>query len=89
MRLQAPPESSACWRSIIERQRNVFRRAGIGDVTGNEMLETKSRIVEAIAPAATGVLLDHAAARTSLPGGLELAAQRRSEPDQVSVGIAV
>ena len=37
--------------------RNVFGRAGIEDVTENELLETKSRIVGAVASAATGVLV--------------------------------
>src|ERR1700704_5373643 len=55
-----------------DAMRNVFRRAGIENVTAKEMLETKLRIVEAVAPVATGVLLDHAAARASRPEGVGL-----------------
>jgi tagatose 1,6-diphosphate aldolase len=55
-----------------DAMRNVFHRAGIENVTAKEMLETKLRIVEAVAPAATGVLLDHAAARAARPEGVGL-----------------
>ncbi|MCP9485054.1 MAG: hypothetical protein MSC30_04290 [Gaiellaceae bacterium MAG52_C11] len=41
--------------------RNAFRRAGVPDVSDEQMLEAKVRIVRALAPLATAVLLDPAA----------------------------
>jgi tagatose-1,6-bisphosphate aldolase len=56
-----------------EALRNVFRRAGIENVTPEEMLAAKARIVEAVAAGgATGVLLDHEAARVCGRDGLGL-----------------
>jgi tagatose-1,6-bisphosphate aldolase len=70
----AGPAGVICLLALDHREamRNVFRRAGIENVTAEEMLETKLRIVEAVAPAATGVLLDHAAARAARPEGIGL-----------------
>ena len=56
-----------------DAMRNTFRRAGVENVTADEMLETKARIVEAVADnGATGVLLDHAAAHACRPDGIGL-----------------
>lgn len=70
----ASPGGVICLQALDHREamRNAFRRAGVEDVNANEMLETKSRIVEAVGSAATGVLLDHAAARVSRPDGIGL-----------------
>jgi len=70
----ASPGGVICLLALDHREamRNAFRRAGVEDVNANEMLETKSRIVEAVGSRATGVLLDHAAARVSRPDGIGL-----------------
>jgi sulfofructosephosphate aldolase len=65
----ASPGGVICLLALDHREamRSAFRRAGVEEVNANAMLETKSRIVEAVGSAATGVLLDHAAARVSRP----------------------
>jgi sulfofructosephosphate aldolase len=70
----AGPTGVICLLALDHREamRNAFRRAGIENVAAEEMLETKHRIIEAVAPAATGVLLDHAAARVTRPQGIGL-----------------
>jgi tagatose 1,6-diphosphate aldolase len=70
----ASPGGVICLLALDHREamRNAFRRVGVEDVNANEMLETKSRIVEAVGPSATGVLLDHAAAHVSRPDGIGL-----------------
>jgi len=70
----ASPGGVICLPALDHREamRNAFRRAGVEDVNANAMLETKSRIVEAVGSAATGVLLDFVAARVSRPDGIGL-----------------
>jgi tagatose-1,6-bisphosphate aldolase len=55
-----------------DAMRNAFRRAGVEDVGADEILDTKRRIVAALAPLATAVLLDAETARRCRPAGLDL-----------------
>lgn len=41
-----------------DAMRNAFRRAGVPDVSDEQILETKVRVLEALAPVCTGVLVD-------------------------------
>jgi sulfofructosephosphate aldolase len=51
--------------------RNAFRRAGVEDVSAEQMLDTKRRIATVLGERASGILLDHAAVECrSAWGGL-------------------
>src|SRR5262249_39482307 len=71
LRRIASPAGVVCVLALDHRDamRNAFRRVGIEDVDAETMAATKARIVEAVAAAASGALLDHDAAR-SRPDGL-------------------
>jgi len=60
----ASPSGVLCLLALDHRDamRNAFHRAGVTGVTDVTMLETKSRIVEALGGSASGLLLDPAAA---------------------------
>ena len=57
------PDGVYCMLALDHRDalRNAFRRAGVQDVSADQMLETKARIVSVLGDHASGVLLDHAA----------------------------
>jgi tagatose 1,6-diphosphate aldolase len=55
-----------------DAMRNAFLRAGVEGVTAEEVVELKARIVEALAPSASGVLLDEQAAGACPLDGLGL-----------------
>jgi sulfofructosephosphate aldolase len=55
-------EGVYCMLALDHRDalRNAFRRAGVEDVSAEQMLETKVRIVSALGKSASGILLDYA-----------------------------
>lgn len=55
-----------------DAMRNAYARLGVRDVTEAEMLATKARILDILAPAVSGVLADARAASLPRPPGLGL-----------------
>jgi tagatose-1,6-bisphosphate aldolase len=74
LRAIASPEGVVCVLALDHRDamRNAFKRAGIADVSEAAMLDVKSRIVEALATSASGIMLDPPAVARCRPPGIGL-----------------